>query len=370
MADEDRGKLKIFLGYAAGVGKTYQMLEEAQAAKRQGIDVVIGYFEPHGRKDTIAQTEGLETIPRRKIDYRGALFEEMDTDAILLRHPEICVVDEFPHTNVPGSERLKRWQDVQVLLDAGINVLTTMNIQHLESLNDQIWQITGIRVRETIPDWVMQQADQVVMVDLTPRALLNRLARGVVYSQEKAQKALAQYPRGDLKYQMDSGSEFAEKVALDFSDMHLLQDLISGIRTRRKEGGIDEKATTDIEVDALGTGRRVVEENQVIIQRLAKVGYLQQVNRFSDGLLMYSNPSFDLGIRYERTIDVAAESERLTKDIAKYEKGLASAERQLGNEGFLAKAPAHIVEGLKKQESETRLLLEKARAALNALPPA
>ena len=187
------GKLKIFLGYAAGVGKTYQMLEEAQEAKRQGIDVVIGYFEPHGRKDTIAKTEGLEMIPRRKIDYRGGLFEEMDTDAILRRHPELCVVDEFPHTNVPGSERLKRWQDVQVLLDAGIDVLTTMNIQHLESLNDQIWNITGIRVRETIPDWVMQQADQVVMVDLTPRALLNRLARGVVYSQEKAQKALENF---------------------------------------------------------------------------------------------------------------------------------------------------------------------------------
>ncbi len=117
----------------------------------------------------------------------------MDTDAILRRHPELCVVDEFPHTNVPGSDRLKRWQDVQVLLDAGIDVLTTMNIQHLESLNDQIWNITGIRVRETIPDWVMQQADQVVMVDLTPRALLNRLARGVVYSQEKAQKALENF---------------------------------------------------------------------------------------------------------------------------------------------------------------------------------
>jgi two-component system, OmpR family, sensor histidine kinase KdpD len=187
------GKLKIFLGYAAGVGKTYQMLEEAQAAKRQGIDVVIGYFEPHARKDTIAKTEGLEIIPRRKFDYRGSLFEEMDTDAILRRHPELCVVDEFPHTNVPGSVRLKRWQDVQALLDAGINVLTTMNIQHLESLNDQIWNITGIRVRETIPDWVMQQADQVVMVDLTPRALLNRLARGVVYSQEKAQKALENF---------------------------------------------------------------------------------------------------------------------------------------------------------------------------------
>jgi len=193
MQDLARGKLKIFLGYAAGVGKTYQMLEEAQELKRQGHDVVIGYFEPHARKDTIARTEGLETIPRRGIDYRGSFFEEMDTGAILARHPEICVVDEFPHTNVPGSERLKRWQDVQLLLDSGIDVLTTMNIQHLESLNDQIWQITGIRVRETIPDWVMQQADQVVMVDLTPRALLNRLARGVVYSQEKAQKALENF---------------------------------------------------------------------------------------------------------------------------------------------------------------------------------
>jgi two-component system sensor histidine kinase KdpD len=193
MADQARGKLTIFLGYAAGVGKTYQMLEEAQNLRRQGHDVVIGYFEPHGRKDTIAKTEGLEIVPRRQIDYRGTCFEEMDTTGILQRHPEICVVDEFPHTNVPGSERPKRWQDVQILLDAGMDVLTTMNIQHLESLNDQIWQITGIRVRETIPDWVMQQADQVVMVDLTPRALLNRLARGVVYSQEKAQKALENF---------------------------------------------------------------------------------------------------------------------------------------------------------------------------------
>jgi two-component system sensor histidine kinase KdpD len=187
------GRLKIYLGYAAGVGKTYQMLEEAQEMKRQGRDVVIGYFEPHGRKDTIARTEGLENIPRRRLDYRGTVFEEMDADAILARHPEVCVVDEFPHTNVPGSARIKRWQDVQVLLEAGIDVLTTMNIQHLESLNDQVWQITGIRVRETIPDWVMQQADQVVMVDLTPRALLNRLARGVVYSADKAQKAIENF---------------------------------------------------------------------------------------------------------------------------------------------------------------------------------
>jgi two-component system, OmpR family, sensor histidine kinase KdpD len=194
MADRHpTGKLRIYLGYAAGVGKTYQMLEEAREMQQRGRDVVIGYFEPHGRKDTIAKTEGLDIIPRRKIEYRGSIFEEMDTDAILGRHPEVCLVDEFPHTNVIGAERAKRWQDVQLLLEAGIDVLTTMNIQHLESLNDQVWQITGVRMRETIPDWVMQQADQVVMVDLTPRALLNRLARGVVYSAEKAQKAVEHF---------------------------------------------------------------------------------------------------------------------------------------------------------------------------------
>ena len=194
MADNRRsGKLKIYLGYAAGVGKTYQMLEEARELKLHGKDIVIGYFEPHGRKDTIAKTEGFEIIPRRRVEYRGTCFEEMDTDAILQRGPKICVVDEFPHTNVPGSTRTKRWQDVELLLEAGIDVLTTMNIQHLESLNDQVWRITGVRVRETIPDWVMQQADQVVMVDLTPRALLNRLARGVVYSPDKAKKALEHF---------------------------------------------------------------------------------------------------------------------------------------------------------------------------------
>jgi two-component system, OmpR family, sensor histidine kinase KdpD len=185
-----RGRLKVFLGYAAGVGKTYQMLTEAHELKRRGIDIVIGYFEPHGRKETIALSEGLEAIPRKVLDYKGSRFEEMDTDQILRRHPAVAVVDEFPHTNVPGSARLKRWEDVHALLDAGIDVLTTMNVQHVESLNDQIWQSTGVRVRETIPDWVLKQADEVVMVDLTPRALLNRLARGVIYSPERAHAAL------------------------------------------------------------------------------------------------------------------------------------------------------------------------------------
>ncbi len=189
------GHLKLFLGYAAGVGKTYRMLAEAQQMRREGADVVIGYFEPHGRADTMALAAGLETVPRRRVEYRGAWFEEMDLEAILRRRPGVCVVDEFAHTNVPGSRHEKRWEDVLDLLAAGIDVLTNMNIQHLESLNDQVQSISNIRVRETVPDWVVQRADEVVMVDLTPRALLNRLERGVIYAPEKARRAAENFFR-------------------------------------------------------------------------------------------------------------------------------------------------------------------------------
>ncbi len=188
-----QGRLKVFLGYAAGVGKTYQMLDEAQELRRKGVDVVVGYFEPHGRQDTIAKTVDLEFIPRRKVEYRGSVFEEMDTDAILRRKPAVCLVDEFAHTNVPGWPRLKRWEDVQVLLQAGIDVFTTLNVQHLESLNDEVWHITGVRVRETVPDWVVDAADEVVLVDLTAEALQNRLHRGVVYTADKARKAMENF---------------------------------------------------------------------------------------------------------------------------------------------------------------------------------
>lgn len=188
-----RGKLKIFLGYAAGVGKTYQMLTEAQELKLQGRDVVIGYFEPHARLETIAKTQGLEMIARRVYEHRGSKFEDMDTEAVIARNPEIAVVDEFAHTNVPGAARAKRWQDVEAIRAAGIDVLTSLNIQHMESLNDQVWHVTGIRVRETVPDWVVQEADEVVMVDVTPRALLHRLERGVVYAPDKALKALENF---------------------------------------------------------------------------------------------------------------------------------------------------------------------------------
>ncbi|HEV2499181.1 MAG TPA: histidine kinase [Terriglobia bacterium] len=193
LSSNRRGVLRIYLGYAAGVGKTYRMLQEARQLKTQGVDVVIGYFEPHGRKDTIELTEDIETIPRRKLEYRGTVFEDMDTEAILRRRPAVCAVDEFAHTNVPGSERAKRWEDVEILLDAGIDVLTTMNVQHIESLNDRVWDFTGVRVRETVPDWVVRQADEVVMIDLPPEALMNRLRRGVIYAPEKAKQALQNF---------------------------------------------------------------------------------------------------------------------------------------------------------------------------------
>jgi two-component system sensor histidine kinase KdpD len=190
MSDRRKGRLKVYLGYAAGVGKTYRMLEEAQELRRQGVDIVIAYFEPHARPETIAKTESLEMVPRRVISYAGSQFEEMDVDAVLRRKPAVALVDEFAHTNVPGCDRTKRWQDVHALLDAGIDVLTTVNVQHLESLNDEVWKGTGVRVRETVPDWVVDDADEVVFVDLTPHALRNRLERGVVYKGEKAQQAM------------------------------------------------------------------------------------------------------------------------------------------------------------------------------------
>jgi magnesium transporter len=181
-----RGHLKIYLGYAAGVGKTYQMLEDARELKARGVDVVLAFLEPQGRGDLIERSKEFEIVPLLRVACRGSYIEELDIAGIVQRHPKVCIVDDLAHTNAPGSERQRRWQDVQVLLDGGVDVLTTMNVQDLASLSDQIWQITGLRVRETVPDWVFQGADEVVMVDVTPRALLHRLERGVIYPPERA----------------------------------------------------------------------------------------------------------------------------------------------------------------------------------------
>lgn len=190
-----RGTLRMYLGAAPGVGKTFAMLNEARRAKERGRDVVVGFVETHGRPSTATQIGDLEVIPRQRIEYRGTSFEEMDVDAILARHPERVLVDELAHTNVPGSRNEKRWQDVAELLDAGINVLSTLNIQHLESINDVVERITGIRQRETIPDEIVRAADQVELVDQTPEALRRRMAHGNIYKAEKIDAALANYFR-------------------------------------------------------------------------------------------------------------------------------------------------------------------------------
>jgi len=194
-----RGCHKIFLGYAAGVGKTFTMLSEAQRRASRGEDIVIGYVEPHLRPETTVLAEGLEKIPPKMVEYHGAMFSELDTDAVLARHPAWVLVDELAHTNVPGTRHEKRWQSVEELLDAGINVISTVNVQHFESLNDKVEQITGVRVRETLPDRILDEADEVVLVDITPEALMNRLRRGVIYQPDKVEKALTSFfRRGNL----------------------------------------------------------------------------------------------------------------------------------------------------------------------------
>jgi len=180
------GRLKIYLGYAPGVGKTYQMLKDAREVKARGVDVVVGFADAHGRADVREQLGELQTIPLARIAHRSGVTEELDVGAILRWGPRVCVVDELAHSNAPGSAQQKRWQDVQVLLQAGIDVLTTMDVKDLASLSDQIWQLTGRRVRETVPDWFFQQADEVVLVDVTPRALLHRLERGAIFSADRA----------------------------------------------------------------------------------------------------------------------------------------------------------------------------------------
>ena len=190
-----RGTLRIYLGAAAGVGKTFAMLNEGRRRSEYGEDVVVGIVETHGRAKTAEQVAGLEVVPRRSVDYRGASFEELDVAAMLARRPQVALVDELAHTNVPGSRNEKRWQDVEELLAAGINVISTLNVQHLESLNDVVEQITGVTQRETIPDEVVRRADELQLVDLTPDALRNRLARGDVYPPERIDTALANYFR-------------------------------------------------------------------------------------------------------------------------------------------------------------------------------
>jgi len=220
-----RGMHKIFLGYAPGVGKTYTMLSEARRRLERGEDLVIGFVETHGRAAIAELAEGLPVIARKQVEYRGKVFEEMDTAAIVARNPRWVLVDELAHTNVPGSAHAKRWQSVAEILAAGSNVISTVNVQHLESLNDTVFQITSVRVRETLPDSVLDRADEVVLVDLTADALINRLNRGVVYDLDKIPGALSSFFRkGNLvalrELALRKTAEEVDESLQDYIDEH------------------------------------------------------------------------------------------------------------------------------------------------------
>jgi two-component system, OmpR family, sensor histidine kinase KdpD len=189
----ERGKLKVYVGSAAGTGKTFRMLNEAHELRRRGVDVVIGYVETHGRAETEAQVRDLEIIPRKRIEYRGVTLEEMDVAAVIARRPQVAIVDELAHTNVPGAGRGKRWEDVVALLDEGISVISALNVQHLESLNDVLQKTLGVTVRETVPDWVISLADQVINLDISAEDLRQRLLEGKIYAPDKVASALTSF---------------------------------------------------------------------------------------------------------------------------------------------------------------------------------
>jgi two-component system sensor histidine kinase KdpD len=212
LQQDSRARLRVYIGAAPGVGKTYSMLQDAHGLKAKGVDVVIGLVETYGRADTEAQVGDLEVVPRRTVAYRGVTLEELDVDAVIARRPRICIVDELAHTNAPGSPRAKRYEDVLALLDAGIGVMTAVNIQHLETLNDAVARATGVRVRETVPDTFLERADEVVNVDVTVEELRTRLREGRVYRPEKIEHALTNFFR---KGNLSTLRELALRVVAD-----------------------------------------------------------------------------------------------------------------------------------------------------------
>jgi two-component system sensor histidine kinase KdpD len=232
-AETERGRYKIFLGMAAGVGKTYRMLQEGHAEADAGRAVVIGYLEPHRREETSAQARGLEVVPRRRISVRDVAVEEMDLPALLQRRPELALIDELAHTNPPELEHGKRYEDIAAVLEAGIDVFSTVNVQHLESLNDQVAELTGVRVRETVPDSVLGSADEVVLIDLTPEALIARLRAGKIYPGETIDAALNNFFKVENLAALREVS--LRQVAEDVESKRLVQAELEPLGTRVEE---------------------------------------------------------------------------------------------------------------------------------------
>ncbi|MFZ0324119.1 MAG: universal stress protein, partial [Actinomycetes bacterium] len=252
-----RGRLRVYLGAAPGVGKTYAMLSEGHRRLDRGTDLVIGFVEDHGRPLTAAMTEGIETVPRKVVEYRGASFTEMDLDAVLARHPEVALVDELAHTNVPGGVHEKRWQDVETLLEGGIDVITTVNVQHLESLNDVVESITGVGQRETVPDEVVRRADQIELADMSPEALRRRLSHGNVYPPEKINASLSNY------FRLGNLTALRELALLWVADR-----VDEGLARYREEQGIDTPWPARERIVVALTGGS---EGEALIRRAARI---------------------------------------------------------------------------------------------------
>ncbi len=311
--EKKQGIFKLFLGYAPGVGKTYSMLSEGIRRYSRGEDVVIGVVETHGRKSVAELVGKLETVPRTQIDYKGTVFTEMDVDAILTRKPAVVLVDELAHTNIEGSKHPKRYQDVIDLLDAKIDVVSTVNVQHIESLNPLVERITGVHVRETVPDWVIQRAEEIVMSDLTPEALQTRMRRGDIYPLDRAEKALGNFfRRGNLialrelalrqvaqvvdksleahwaREHLAPNVAVREKIAVCISSNPIAQYLIA--RGGRMAHGIDAGfyvVYVDSVADEDGDNRRSLQENirfaenlGATVVRLAKGNIAERVAEF------------------------------------------------------------------------------------------
>ena len=290
-----RGIFKLFLGYAPGVGKTYSMLSEAARRKSRGEDVVIGVVETHGRKSIADLAAKLETVPRKKLEYKGTVFEEMDVDAILARKPEVVLIDELAHTNIPGSKHRKRYEDVQEVLAAKIDVISTLNIQHIESIAPTVRSITGVIVRETVPDWVPLTATETVMVDLTPEALLNRMRRGDVYSAEKVERSLKNFfRRGNLIALRELAlRQVAEQVDRSLESYMEAQDI-------RKNWGVRERMA--VCVSGNPAGQYLIARAARMARRMDAELYVIHVDR-EFGLEKNNQSALAANLRFAENLD-------------------------------------------------------------------
>jgi len=293
-AQKSRGIFKLFLGYAPGVGKTFSMLSEAIRRKKRGEDVVIGVVETHGRKGIEELLSGIEAVPRKKIEYKGTVFEEMDVDAILARHPQVVLVDELAHTNIPGSKHRKRYEDIQELLAAKLDVISTLNIQHIESIAPVVRSITGITVRETVPDWVPLTATETVMVDLTPEALQNRMKRGDVYSSEKVERSLKNFfRRGNLIALRELAlRQVAEQVDRSLESYMEAQDI-------RKNWAVRERMAVCISSNP--TGQYLIARAARMARRMDAELYVVHVDR-EFGLKKANQPALDANLRFAESL--------------------------------------------------------------------